>query len=194
MRGTMLRHGFKTEANALAREVRADLGLTPVDPLDPFALAGSLEIPVHPLSDLRDAPREAVRHLMARDPSAFSAVTIFEGFRKTIWHNDGHALVRQRSNVAHEIAHALLFHTPGSDPDPVRARPWDRTAEEEAQWLGGALLVSDEAASALARAGIDTVSAAVQYGVSTEMLTYRLNVTGALIRAARSRRRTCSAQ
>lgn len=189
----MLRRGFKKEAHALAREVRADLGLTPVDPLDPFALAGILEIPVYPLSDLRDGAAEAVRHLMERDPSAFSAVTIFEGMRKTIWHNDGHALVRQRSNLAHEIAHALLFHTPGSDPDPVRARPWDRTAEDEVQWLGGALLVSDEAALALARAGNDTVSGAARYGVSTEMLTYRLNVTGALIRAARSRRRASSA-
>jgi hypothetical protein len=89
--------------------------------------------------------------------------------------------------VAHEIAHALLFHTLASDSDPVRARPWDRTAEEEAQWLGGALLVSDEAALALARAGTDTVSGAARYGVSTDMLTYRLNVTGAIIRASRSR-------
>jgi hypothetical protein len=106
----MLRRGFKKEAHALAREVRADLGLTPADPLDPFALASFLEIPVYPLSDLRDGAAEEVRHLMERDPSAFSAVTIFESMRKTIWHNDGHALVRQRSNLAHEIAHALLFH------------------------------------------------------------------------------------
>jgi hypothetical protein len=185
----MLRRGFKKEAHALAREVRADLGLAPVDPLDPFALADSLEISVHPLSDLRSGAAEAVRHLMERDPSAFSAVTVFEGTRKTIWHNDGHALVRQRSNLAHEIAHALLFHTPGSDTDPVRSRPWDRTAEDEAQWLGGALLVSDEAAFALAYAGTDVVSGASRYGVSTEMMTFRMNVTGALIRAARSRRR-----
>ena len=170
------------------------MGLPPHPPLDPFALAGFLEIPVYPLSDLQHGAAEAVRHLMERDPSSFSAVTIFEGYRKTIWHNDGHALVRQRSNVAHEIAHALLFHTPGSDPDPVRARPWDKTAEEEAQWLGGALLVSDEAALALARTGTDTVSGAARYGVSTEMLIYRLNVTGALIRAARSRRGTSSAR
>jgi hypothetical protein len=189
----MLRRGFKKEAHALARDVRADLGLAPVDPLDPFALADFLEIPVYPLSDLRDGAAEAVRHLMERDPSAFSAVTIFEGMHKTIWHNDGHAVVRQRSNVAHEIAHALLFHTPGSDPDPIRARPWDRTAEDEAQWLGGALLVSDEAALALARAGIDRVSGAVRYGVSTEMLTFRMNVTGALVRAARSSRRASAA-
>jgi hypothetical protein len=188
----MLRRGFKKEAHALAREVRADLGLAPVDPLDPFALASFLEIPVYPLSDLRDGAAEAVRHLTERDPSAFSAVTIFQGMRKTIWHNDGHALVRQRSNVAHEIAHALLFHTPSSDPDPVRARPWDKAAEEEAQWLGGALLVSYEAALALARAGTDTVLGATRYGVSTEMVTYRLNVTGALLRAARARARTSS--
>jgi Zn-dependent peptidase ImmA (M78 family) len=184
----MLRRGFKKEAHALAREVRADLGLTPADPLDPFALAELLEIPIHPLSELQFDAAEAVRHLMERDPSAFSAVTVFEGTRKTIWHNDGHVLVRQRSNLAHEIAHALLLHTPGSAPDPFRSRPWDPTAEEEAQWLGGALLVSDEAAFSIAYSGADTVGEASRYGVSTDMLNYRLNVTGAFIRASRAKR------
>jgi Zn-dependent peptidase ImmA (M78 family) len=123
-----------------------------------------------------------------------TALCAIEGARKTIWHNDGHALVRQRSNLAHELAHALLFHTPGSDTDPVHARPWDRTAEDEAQWLGGALLVSNEAAFALAYAGTDTITGANRYGVSTDMLVFRLNVTGALIRAARSKQRRRSAE
>jgi hypothetical protein len=127
--------------------------------------------------------------LMERDPSGFLAVTIFEGLRKTIWHTDAHARAPQRSNIAHELAHALLFHAPGSDADPLRARPWDRTAEDEAQWLGGAQLVSDEAAFALAYAGTDQVDAARQYGVSTEMLTFRLNVTRARVHAARSQQR-----
>src|SRR5438046_1606223 len=46
----VLRRGFKTEANHIAREVRAELGLRFIDPLDPWALARHLEIQVVPLS------------------------------------------------------------------------------------------------------------------------------------------------
>lgn len=180
-----LRRGFKTEANGLARELRAELSLGPADPLDPFLLATFLDVPVHAISELTAAP-EAIAQLTRRDPSAFSAVTVFEGMRKSIWHNDGHALVRQRSNIAHELAHALLLHSPGTTSDPLRARAWDATAEEEAHWAGPALLVSDEAAFSLAYAGTDLVLGAARYGVSTDLMTFRLNVSGALARAARA--------
>ena len=47
-----LRKGFKAEAASLAKEVRKELGLKPLDRLDPFALAQHLEIPVLALSEL----------------------------------------------------------------------------------------------------------------------------------------------
>ena len=47
-----LRRGFKGEANGLARALRAELGLGPADPLDPWLLADHLSIPITPLSDL----------------------------------------------------------------------------------------------------------------------------------------------
>ena len=53
-----LRRGFKTEAEALAKEVRAELGLAKLDCLDPHQLARHLEIPVVGLSDL---PKEFTR-------------------------------------------------------------------------------------------------------------------------------------
>jgi Zn-dependent peptidase ImmA (M78 family) len=182
-----LRRGFKTEANGLARDLRADLSLAAADPLDPFRLATFLDIPVHAISELEAVEPEAIAQLTRHDPSAFSAVTVFEGVRKSIWHNDGHALVRQRSNVAHELAHALLLHSPGTTSDSSRARAWDAIAEEEAHWAGAALLVSDEAAFSVAYARTDLVLAAAIYGVSTDLMTFRLNVSGALARAARAR-------
>jgi hypothetical protein len=45
---THLRRGFKTEANDIAREIRGELGLRDVEPLDPWKLAAALEVRVIP--------------------------------------------------------------------------------------------------------------------------------------------------
>ena len=183
-----LRRGFKSEAHAIAREVRTELGLRSADPLDPRALASHLEVPVHGISELRGTAPEAVRRFLTLDTAAFSAVTIFHGSARTIWHNDAHSLGRQASNIAHELAHALLLHEPGPVLSGDGARAWDSVAEEEAHWLGAALLVSDEAAFAVAASGGDLDAVARRYGVSRALLDFRLKVTGATLRVARARR------
>ena len=48
-----VRRGFKTEAEAISREVRAELDIRTTGRLDPCALAEQLAIPVIPLSRLR---------------------------------------------------------------------------------------------------------------------------------------------
>lgn len=178
-----LRRGFKTEAHAIAREVRDDLGLGVADPLDVMALACHLDIAVRGISVLRPRAREWVDHLLGIGQGNFSAVTIFRGSTREIWHNDSHAPVRQASNLAHELAHALLLHPPGAIH--AGGRDWDADQEEEAQWLGGALLVSDESALAIARAGLSDADAAVRYGVSVPLMTWRMAATGARTRAHR---------
>lgn len=182
-----LRRGFKTEANALAREVRADLGLAASDPLDPWKLAEFLEIPVQSLSSLRDVAPAAVRHFQLRDMAAFSAVTVFRGSSRWIWHNDAHAPQRQASNLSHELAHALLLHPPGSAINEIGARDWDTALEAEASWLGPALLISEEAALEIARRETSASDAAVAYGVSTRLVSFRLAAVGANRRVQRAR-------
>src|SRR6266542_3762268 len=85
------RSGFKTEANDLAREIRKELGLRLLDPLDPWRLADHLAIEVIPLSELVDDADGAVRYLLDVDPASFSAVTVFYGTERLIVHNDGHS-------------------------------------------------------------------------------------------------------
>jgi hypothetical protein len=95
------RRGFKSEANATAREIRAELGLKDLDRLDPTVLATFLEVPVVPLSNFAiDAPF-AVHYFTQVETGAFSAGTIFAGARRTIVHNDAHVPGRQASNVTH---------------------------------------------------------------------------------------------
>jgi len=181
------RRGFKSEANAIAAEVRAELGLRALDPLEPVALAAHLEVPVLPLSDYgSDAPL-AHSHFGGIEVDAFSAVTVFHGPRRTIVHNDSHSLGRQASNLTHELGHALLLHPPAAALDDRGCRLWDQNIEDEAQWLAGALLLTEDAALYVARNGITVQAAADHFRISTQMVTYRLNVTGARKRVTRAR-------
>jgi Zn-dependent peptidase ImmA (M78 family) len=187
-----LRRGFKTETNDIAREVRDELGLAAEDPLDPWKLARHLAIPVTPLSALAEEAPHGVRHFQLVDSSRFSAVTVFVGSNRFIIHNDAHAQGRQASDVGHELAHGLLLHPPVPALDSTGCRNWDGVVEEEANWLAGALLVSEEAAVVLARQGTPVAEAAAIYGVSEKLMDWRLNVTGARIRAARRAQRLAS--
>jgi hypothetical protein len=119
-----MRRGFKTEARAISREVRGELGLRPIDPLDPRALAEHLSIPVVPLSELPGCS-EASFYFGAVEPEAFSAVTVFQGRYRTIVHNDVHSAGRQHSNISHELAHGLLNHAPQPALDELGCRYWD---------------------------------------------------------------------
>jgi hypothetical protein len=178
------RRGFKTEANELVTEVRAELGLSLFDRLDLHALARWLDIPIVPLSDFLEAA-PAVQHLLEVEPDVFSAVTVFAGSRRTIVHNDAHAPSRQQSNVSHELAHGLLLHPPTPALDNKGCRHWNQDIEDEAAWLGGALLVPEAATMAIAKGSWSYAEAAQHFRVSPAMIRYRLNATGAVIRAQR---------
>jgi Zn-dependent peptidase ImmA (M78 family) len=183
------RRGFKTEANALAADVRGELGLGLFEALDPHALAAWLEIPIIRLSEFVDeAP--AVAYLLEVEQDVFSAVTVFAGSRRTIVHNDAHAPTRQHSNLTHELAHGLLLHPPTPALDNIGCRHWDQDIEDQASWLGGALLVPEPAAMAIAKGRWTIESAAQHFAVSPAMIRFRLNATGATRRVERSRRAT----
>jgi len=184
----ILRKGFKTEANDIAREVRRELGLGLADPLDPWQLAEHLDIPIVPLSSFKSAAPKAVRHFVHMERQVFSAVTVFSGSARLIVYNDAHHPGRQRSDLAHELSHALLLHPPKPAVDRRGCRDWDSEMEEEANWLAGALLISEEAALTIEGRGMSLDRAARVYGVTRKMVQFRLNVTGAQVRVRRARR------
>lgn len=176
-----LRRGFKSEANELALYVRRDLGLPLDAPLDPLVLAAHFEIPVMTWYDLFTESGAS----LGFPPEGFSAVTIFSGCRRLIVHNDQHAPSRQRSNIAHEFAHSLLFHDPIPPFDANGGHVRYRAVEEEANWLGPALLVSEEAALSVAKAGLSVREASDLYAVSPEVMRMRIGVVGARRRVGR---------
>ena len=141
------RRGFKTEANGYARDMRLELGLEPHNPLCPWRLADHLGYPVKKLSDFANTKREDVAYLRSdRGKREFSAITLFSDGVRWIVHNDAHHPYRQAANLAHELAHGLLLHVPAPLRGANGGRTFDPEQENEASWLGPALLISDEAA------------------------------------------------
>lgn len=177
-----LRHGFKTEADKIAVELRSELELTADAPLCPWTLAHHLEIPVYTLAAAQKHEPRAVSYLLSKGSKHFSAVTLFggrHGQSRFICHNESHALPRQRSNLAHELAHAILLHP------PTLIFECDPMTEEEAKWMGPTLLVTAAAAKKIAIDAIDFSTAAERYGVSVDLIRMRVNVTGGTVIAKR---------
>jgi Zn-dependent peptidase ImmA (M78 family) len=179
------RRGFKSAAAVLAAETRAEIHIGLFDRLDVHLLARWLEIPVIDLSSLQEAA-PGVLHLLEVETDVFSAVTVFSGPRRTIVHNDGHKSSRQNSNICHELSHALLHHPPMPAMDNSGCRIWNQGIEDEATWLAGCLLVPELAALQIARGRWTIPAAALRFGVSEQMIRYRVNVTGATARAQRT--------
>lgn len=177
--------GFKSAANKLAADVRADLGIGPFDHLDPRRLAAWLAIPIIDMSSL-EAAAPAVKHLLQVEPEVFSAATVFAGPRRTIVHNDGHSPARQNSNLCHELSHGLLQHPRTPAMDDSGCRIWNQDIEDEANWLAGCLLIPEPAALAIARGRWSIAEAAARFGVSEAMIRFRLNTTGAVARVSRA--------
>lgn len=179
-----MRRGFKTEAGDIGRQVRAELGLNQLQPLDPWTLASALDVPVIALSDFASDVPVAVDSLTGPHQSAFSAMVAFVGRRQVIVHNDTHALTRQRSNIAHELGHVLLMH----QPHPARSGEpfgYNSKQEDEAAWLGGVLLAPDQACLHACRQGLLPKAAADHLRISTSLMRWRMNASGAHIRVRR---------
>ena len=144
-----MKRGFKAEAERIATD-RLELGLKCTDRLDPIVLAKHLEIPVVTMKELESHydGRSNFRHYFsATDPDSFSAVTIFvRNYRRMIVHNENHPPHRQASNISHEISHTLLEHVPSAIVRSNGQRIWDSETEQEANWLGAALLGPREGA------------------------------------------------
>lgn len=178
--------GFKAEAHAIAKEIRAELGLHDLDPLDPRRLAEHLEIPIIGLSDyVEDAPN-ALRHFTEHEPEAFSAATVFDGNRRLIVHNDSHVAGRQNSNLSHELSHGLLLHPPTPAIDDRGCRTWNQDLEDEAAFLGAALLLTEGACLYIVKRDIALAVAAERYGVTIRLLQWRINATGSRKRIERA--------
>ncbi len=174
-----LRRGFKSEAERIARRVRTELGIGAAKPVVPEILAEMLGIEVRAGDEL--IPRERFNELQNIQPDSFSACTLRPSAeRLVVVYNPLSPPSRQRSDIAHELAHVLLDHDLSRVErlGDVTFLTCDLTQEEEAAWLSGCLLLPRSLLLAEVHRGSRAKEIAKKFGVSERMAQYRLDVTG----------------
>jgi Zn-dependent peptidase ImmA (M78 family) len=180
----------KAACKRLAGEVRAELGLGPMEALDPWNLAEMYGVPVVALGDL-PLDHEIREYFHSIRPHVFSGALLPHRTGALIIENDAHPLARRRSTMGHEMAHVIGEHTFGTSLVNERGcRTADKLQEDEAAEISGELLIPSDAARRLARQKATDDEVALRFGVSLELARWRMNATGARIiahRAAKSR-------
>ncbi len=183
-----MRRGFKTQAENLATGIRERLGCTDEEPAPLEKVAGELGIRIVPADQLID--RRRLEDLQALQPDAFSAATFRRpDGRRVIVFNPLHPEGRKRSNIAHEIAHIALDHKVRTieQVGELKFLTCDLEQEEEADWLGGCLLLPRPLLVKAAFRGLGAAEIAQRYRTSEHMARFRLNASGVLVQVGRAR-------
>ena len=174
--------GFKTRCENIAQSIRTTLELHPSDPLSVDDLADYLGAQIITPHAVPGISGKALRVLLEDDADDWSALTISGHGTALVIHNPTHSRGRRSSNIAHELAHLLLRHSPSTlmfAPDGTWSlRTYDDQQEEEATWLSGCLLLPRPALLSIAEAELTPREAATQYEVSEQLLKYRGDATG----------------
>jgi Zn-dependent peptidase ImmA (M78 family) len=164
------------------------MGLQPHDRLAIRDLAQHLKVEVFSADELID--RAKIEELNKLQPGAFSAVTFhLPGGRTVVAYNPCSESPRTHSDIAHELAHILLDHNV-RELQQLGGHTFltcDPEQEEEANWLAGCLLLPRTLLLKEIFAGADAATIAARHEVSLTMAQYRLNASGVLLQARRTR-------
>jgi len=178
----MLERGFKTWCENVSLQLRTELGLTRTAPLQAEALARHLNVLLWKPIDIQGLSPQARLVLLRKERDSWSAVTVsFAGVDAVIY-NSSHSKARQSSDIMHELSHILIGHEPGkiflSQNGQIMLRTYDQTQEEEASCLANALLLPREVLLLIRRSRMSDNKACEVYGVSRELLKFRMNISG----------------
>ena len=187
-----MQRGFKSRCEEMSNSLRAELGLREVDPLLPAQLASYLDVFIWPVTEL-ELDEDDMCQLLEVDSDSWSAITVSAAGREAVITNPRHRSGRLSSDVMHELSHLLLGHDPTTlyiiGEEGLALREFDQPKEQEADWLAGALLLPRGALFAIANGGADYDTVWHTYGVSRQMLEFRLRMTGVQRQMDRRRKR-----
>lgn len=180
----------------MSLQFRKELKVGALDPLPPRALANHLNVLVWYPEQIPGFDQVIAQRLTTQHSDHWSAVTLRVTVATLILVNSSHRPGRQASSIMHELAHLILKHEAQrvdvSAMGHLLLSSYDKQQEMEADWLGATLLVPRGALLVLARRKLPTAEAAKMYGVSTELLEWRRNVTGVDIQLGNRRGRSAS--
>lgn len=176
-----MRRGFKAECERRASSARVELGLGPLAPLCPWSFARALGIMVFGADEL-DLETEHAVQLLQRDPDSWSGMTLHDDGAHVVVLNSAHHRNRQTATLMHEIAHITLDHSAAevtvSASGLVLLSHYSVDQEDEADWLGAALLLPEAALLNERRRGMSIAAIAKDFGVSEPLCSWRCRMTG----------------
>jgi Zn-dependent peptidase ImmA (M78 family) len=165
----------------MSAAARQELGLNPLEPLDPVRYAEHVGIHILSFDEL-SLPITARRQLLEVDNASWSGMTIRESGLVCVLVNPTHSWERQASTMMHELAHILLKHAPVRvDVSPLGillVSEYSEDDEDEADWLSGALLLPRDALKHYRERGWPATETAAHFGVSLQMYEWRIRMTG----------------
>jgi len=119
-----------------------------------------------------------------------AGLAVSGGVGSSVVYNPLHPPARLASDIVHELAHVLLNHRLSrvEQLNGISFLSCDVDQEEEANWLAGCLLLPRPLLMSCLLRRMDEAAIATSHGVSEQMVTYRINVTGVRRQLARIRR------
>jgi hypothetical protein len=171
-------------------------GVEADDPLDPFVLAEFAKLLVVDFEQIKGLSDESREHLLgdAADEWSGGACSrpLPNGWKIVIL-NPAHGIHRNRATLMEEISHVFLGHQANrlavvrSEPPAVAggpatsprvlARDYNKADEEAAYAVGAAALVPFAGLRRLVLAGRTAEQIARRFGVSRQLVEYRIKVT-----------------
>jgi hypothetical protein len=165
-------------------------GVTPDQPLDPFALAEFARLLVVDFNSIEGLSAESRAHLLgdAADQWSGGACSrpLPDGWKLVIL-NPAHGKQRNRATLMEEVAHVFLGHAPNrlavvssettGEQKRILTRDYNHDDEEAAYAVGAAALVPYAALRGLVAAGRRAGEIARHFRVSRQLVEYRIKVT-----------------
>lgn len=167
-------------------KLRSLAGVSSRELLNPWALAPKVGLTVVPMDDfISTLPEEVAHHLLNGGGSAWSGgvlpIPLPDGSRLCIL-NSKHSEHRRKITLMEEISHVHLKHQPTklvSEGSGVRARDFDTRQEQDAYGIGAAALLPWAAFFSAINDGMSVPELSAHYGVSTQLIEYRIKICGA---------------
>lgn len=186
-----LRRGFVKEAEEISLIFRKEMGICTSEAMCVFKLCSHLGVPLTKLSSIKALGVNA-QDLIGDNSTSdtkFFATTLKPNGISEILYNDYLSLVRQHSDIAHEIAHIVLGHESHTIVGEQGCRNYDKVMEREAHDLGYNILIPKLSALYAVENFQTRNEAAQHFGVSKSLLEYRIRKSNATGWAASRRKK-----
>lgn len=170
-----------------ARAIRAAANLAPCDKVYAASLAAALGLTVVAADELLAGSNETLNNqLNALSAKTWSAMVIPS--TTVIVINPNQTTERMESSIMEEVAHLFLGHEPSSITSGLSSRvsrSFDSEQERVAYWTGAAVLLPAERLARLVWDQKTVPEIASEFGVSDELVEFRLKILGLWRRAVR---------